>query len=193
MMPNIQEKLGACYREQMCNNFISYADADDTKNLKAVAEYETKIKDNKERMEELLDRIEYSFGEYSETLNPFVLNYLSNLAHVATLIEKCLTTASDICALIKKWCNQDRAYPKKLWDETLAINMARGRVIEETKKLQRKKGELNHNLGRKEAIRDRTIQKREDTKQEKLLMDGKLDQVNLTSFYIWGPDLIDMY
>ena len=176
MIPQIQIRLRSCYEDHLFKSFLSYSSELDGLELRAVIEYDKKIKEYKGKIEDDLELLDNSFREYENMKEPYVLNYLAFGGKVTASVEQCLSLIVDICEVTKKWSNQDKAYPKKLWDETISVNVQRGKVMEDIKKLQRKKSDLQHALGRKETQRDRLIQKLEETKRERSMMEARVEE-----------------
>lgn len=176
MIPQIQIRLRSCYEDHLSKSFLSYSSELDGLELRAVIEYDKKIKEYKSKIEDDLEQLDNFFSEYENMKEPYVLKYLEFGGKVAASIEQCLLLIVDICEVTKKWSNQDKAYPKKLWDETISVNVQRGRVMEDIKKLQRKKSDLRHTLGRKETQRDKSIQKLEETKRERSMMEARAEE-----------------
>lgn len=126
LIPNSKERLRYCYEKQVLDSFQSYSDQVDAEGLKTVGEYEAMIKINKDKIEKTFQKLDEDYNEYQLIVEPFVLSYLGDVKKVAVLIEQCLNTVAEICETIKKWYEQDKNYPRKLWDETLGINSQRG-------------------------------------------------------------------
>ena len=176
MIPQIQTRLRSCYEDHLSKSFLSYSSELDGLELRPVTEYDKKIKEYKSKIEDDLEQLDNSFREYENMKEPYVLNYLGFGGKVTASIDRCLSLIVNICEVTKKWCNQDKAYPKKLWEETISVNVQRGKVMEDVKKLQRKKSDLQHTLGRKEAQRDRLIQKLGETKRERSMMEARVEE-----------------
>ena len=175
MVPQIKIRLRSCYEDHLLKSFLSFSSELENMELKAVTEYEKKIKEHKHKIETSFDQLDNFYQEYETMREPFVLNYLGYGGKVTSLVDQCLSIIVDVCEIFKKWSNQDKSYPKKLWDETININVQRGTVMQDVKKIRRKKDDLQHTLTRKESQRDRSIQKLEDTKRDRSSMEAKVE------------------
>ena len=123
IIPQIQIRLRSCYEDHLLQSFQSFSSELENMELKAVREYDKKIQDHKHKIELNFGQLAASFEEYEQMKEPFVLNYLGDGGKITSLVDQCLSKIVDVCEIFKTWSNQDKAYPKKLWDEIMSINV----------------------------------------------------------------------
>ena len=51
----------------------------------------------------------------------------------------------EICEIMKKWAQDDKNYPAKLWDEIISGNVQRGKIMQNIKK-QVQRGKIMQNI-----------------------------------------------
>ncbi len=174
ILPQIKTRLSDCYEKIVLTYFRSFAEELNGMEFVAVDEYDRKIIARKSSIESLFKNLNESQREYDSLKEPFFPNYLSAVDKATALMEQCLTSIDGISEEMKKWAHDDKTYPKKLWDETIAVNAERAKSTETIKKLQRKRNEMELCLIRQENQRNKVTQKQEEVKRQKLKRDNTL-------------------
>ena len=172
-----KECLQECKQHYLDNYLISFADEQAALEIQCVRNYEQNIQTYRFRIDAGFEKLDKLYREYKDIQHPFISSFLPRVATWSQQMNSCCVTIMDICEVIRRWCQEDRMYPKKLWDESINGNMRRGHLVEDMKKLQRKHEELAHSISRKEAARDRMLQKTEDIKRDQRKAQASLEVV----------------
>lgn len=146
-----QKNLQACVSGHLEKYCVSLIEETDKKDLKPAVDYENRIVNYRSELEKGFVDLETSFTEYTDLKAPFIDTFLADGPQVTKAMDGCLSAVSHLCETVKKWSNDDKDYPRKLWDETINSNVQKGKTMEVIKKLQRKREELFPQIQRREA------------------------------------------
>ncbi len=150
--------------------------------VRSVTEYSDKIRTNLDTIDIKLDRLSGLMGEYWTRKHPFLTGYIDSATYLNRMMEDACTLLLDMCELIRKWVQDDRAYPSKLWDEIVTGNVRRNRMCDDMKRLRKKLEGVVHNLNKRVAIRDKVQKQLEDQQKEvEKLLNAKSDADNRMS------------
>lgn len=163
----VRRKLGMTVKNHLCKYCVSFSEQAAELDIKCVKDYDEHIDEYRKQLEEKGDRVRELEEKYQTVRTPFVDGFTQNAEEVNQIMDEVTTVDMEVCELVKQWAHEDKAYPQKLWDEIIEGNVVRGRLLEDVKKLRRRREELMHQVQRREAVRDKAHDKLDTHRREK--------------------------
>ena len=177
MIPRVREKLVKCVKEHVYKYCHSFAEETGGVDARPVLDYEETIRSSRKLIEAKIDSINADIIRYSEVKSP-VDKFIGDGGSVGTLMENICVQIVETSHEVKKWINDDAAYPDKLLQEILFNNSYREKLQEDVVKLQKRRSSLERSLERRGKISRRVEKEFGTHKREKRKIKQSLHTVS---------------
>jgi len=136
-----RQRLEHIYENNMNRYFLSFSDEAEEL-VKAAKDYQEKITRYKDNIQITIRSLDEAMEEFWHVRLPLVSGYLGKAVYVNDLMDNVCRIIGNLCDFMKQWTHDDRQYPARLWDEIITNNLQRSRLIENVKKLTRKRQDM---------------------------------------------------
>ena len=177
MIPRVREKLVKCVKDHVYKYCHSFNEETGGVDARPVLDYEETIRSYRKMIETKIDSINADIIRYSEVKSPFD-KFIGEAGIVGTLMENICVQIVETSHEVKKWINDDAAYPDKLLQEILFNNGYREKLQEDVVKLQKRRSSLERSLERREKISRRVEKEFRTHKREKRKIKQSLHTVS---------------
>jgi predicted nucleic acid-binding Zn-ribbon protein len=151
MIPVVREKIMTCVKEHVYKYCHSFAEETGGVDARIVVDYEQQIRNYKKDIEQKMTDINADILRYSDVKSSFE-KFVGEGANIAKLMESVCIQIVEIAQEVKKWINDDSAYPDKLQQEILFNAGYKETLQEDVFKLHQRRSSLERSLERKAKI-----------------------------------------
>lgn len=151
MIPVVRERIVTCVKEHVYKYCHSFAEETGGVDARIVVDYEQQIRNYKKDIELKITDINADILRYSDVKSSFE-KFVSEGANIAKLMESICVQIVEIAHEVKKWINDDAAYPDKLQQEILFNNGYKETLQEDVFKLHQRRSSLERSVERKAKL-----------------------------------------
>ena len=176
--PNIYSRLVKVQKYHLYKYCVSLAQEPNAYEVRSIREYDERICEYEKDIDSKMTSINNLYNQYNDLKSPF-LGFVANGFEVSDIINTISGHIRDVCALMRKWVDDDKAYPERLWNEIIFSHLQRENIQSDIAKYHDKCDDIRMSLHKRELQRQKIIQRLDVLRKDRKKTRKSLETIDM--------------